>query len=235
MNPINVFISVGTTCSDAQEAFVTAIETRLRAEGLSPNTVGRNTFSADAPLKSVTTLMNTCSGAIIVALERVYYPNGIERRNGPRQKELGEVQYTTVWNHIEAALAYAKGQPIMVIVEEGLKSEGLLEKGYDWYVMSVKPDASSLNTAEFSGVLASWSKKVSEFDAAKGQKVAEKQVDTASLSIGDLIRGLRPASLWALIGALLVLIAGSFALGQRWAAMPASNDLKADPRSERSK
>jgi hypothetical protein len=80
MNNINVFISTGSTSNETQEVFITAIETRLRSENLIPNTVGRNRFSADSPLKTVIELMNDCSGTIIVALERYYFPDGIEMR-----------------------------------------------------------------------------------------------------------------------------------------------------------
>jgi hypothetical protein len=56
MNELNVFVSVGGTATEQQEAFVRAVEDRLRSEGLVPHTVGRNTFSSDAPLKTVTEL-----------------------------------------------------------------------------------------------------------------------------------------------------------------------------------
>jgi hypothetical protein len=48
----------------------------------------------------------------------------------------------------------------MVIVEEGLRSEGLLERGYDWYVQRVPLDTTFLNTNEFNGILASWKNKI---------------------------------------------------------------------------
>lgn len=56
MNELNVFVSVGGTATEQQQAFVRAVEDRLRSEGLVPHTVGRNTFSSDAPLKAVTEL-----------------------------------------------------------------------------------------------------------------------------------------------------------------------------------
>lgn len=56
MNERNIFVSVGGTANERQEAFVRAVEDRLRVEGLVPHTVGRNTFSSDAPLKAVTQL-----------------------------------------------------------------------------------------------------------------------------------------------------------------------------------
>ena len=82
MSGSDVFVSVGGTSNEKQESFVRAIEDRLRAEGLNPRTVGRNTFSADSPLKTVQQLMNQCSGTVVIALERTYFAQGIEKRNG---------------------------------------------------------------------------------------------------------------------------------------------------------
>ena len=58
MNESNIFVSVGGTANERQEAFVRAVEDRLRSEGLIPHTVGRNTFSADSPVKTVTELLD---------------------------------------------------------------------------------------------------------------------------------------------------------------------------------
>ncbi|MEI9810933.1 MAG: hypothetical protein WDO16_25330 [Bacteroidota bacterium] len=59
-----------------------------------------------------------------------------------------DTKYPTPWNQIEAAMAYTKGHPLMLIIEKGLKSEGLLEKGNDWYVLWANPDISVLTTLE---------------------------------------------------------------------------------------
>jgi len=67
-----VFVSVGSTSTKSQEDFVRAVEDRLRIEGLEPHTVGRNTFGSEAPLKTVTQLMDKCAGAVVIALERTY-------------------------------------------------------------------------------------------------------------------------------------------------------------------
>lgn len=159
MNEINVFVSVGGTATEQEEAFVRAVEDRLRSEGLIPHTVGRNAFSADAPLRTVDELLDRCSGTIVIALERSYFPFGAEKRGGPKEIALADVKLPTPWNQIEAAMTYARGLPLMVVVEAGLKSEGLLEPGYDWYVQRVKPEAAALSTNEFNGVLASWKKR----------------------------------------------------------------------------
>src|ERR1700730_2205046 len=70
----NVFVSVGATSNEEQEVFVRAVEDRLRSESLVPHTVGRNTFSSDAPLKKVIELLESCEGVVVIALERSFFP-----------------------------------------------------------------------------------------------------------------------------------------------------------------
>lgn len=210
MNDLNVFVSVGGTATEQQEAFVRAVEERLRSEGLVPHTVGRNTFSADAPLKTVTELINSCVGAMVIALERSYFASGTEKRGGPKEIALTDVKLPTPWSHIEAAMAYTRGLPLMVIVEAGLKSEGLLERGFDWYVQGVKPEAAALNTAEFNGVLASWKQKM-----VQTPKKPSLSKAASDLTVGELIGSLKPTQLWSVLVALAALAAGAFALGAK--------------------
>jgi hypothetical protein len=205
-----VFVSVGATANERQEAFVRALEERLRAEGLVPHTVGRNTFSADAPLRAVTELMARCSGAVVIALERTYFEAGFERRHGPREAALNQVRLPTCWNQIEAAMAYSKGLPLLVVVEDGLHCEGLLERSNEWYVQRVALEAAALTTAEFNGVLASWKQKMQA-----PPRGASSRRSAAELTIGELVSGLKPAQLWSAVAALAGLAVAAFALGAK--------------------
>ncbi len=208
MNELNVFVSVGGTASEQQETFIRAVEDRLRSEGLIPHTVGRNTFSSDAPLKAVTELLDKCSGTVVIALERSYFASGVEKCGGPKESTLSDVKLPTPWNQIEAAMAYSRGHPLMVIVESGLKSEGLLERGNDWYVQWVKPDAAALSTTEFNGVLANWKQKL-----LQPPKKLSMPKTPSEFTVAELIGGLKPTQLWSVLASLAVLVAGAFALG----------------------
>ena len=208
MSELNVFVSVGGTATEQQEAFVRAVEDRLRSEGLVPHTVGRNTFSADAPLKTVTELIDKCTGAVVIALERSYFASGTEKHGGPKEIALSEVRLPTPWNQIEAAMAYARGLPLMVVVESGLKSEGLLERGNDWYVQWMKAEPAALNSNEFNGVLASWKQKM-----IQTPKIASLSKPASDLTVVELIGSLKPSQLWSVLVALAALVAGAFALG----------------------
>lgn len=192
MDEYHAFLSVGETATEAQEAFVRAVEERLRSEGVTPHTVGRNTFSADSPLKTVMELMEKCHGTVIIALERTYFPSGVKKRGGKSQMVLTDARYPTPWNQIEAAIGFARGHPLMIIMEKGLQNEGLLERTYEWYIQQVEPTAAALTTPEFNGVLASWKEKVAKH-ATTTASTAKVPID--QLTIGDILR-MKPTQLW---------------------------------------
>ncbi|MDR1091842.1 MAG: hypothetical protein LBL79_12280 [Prevotella sp.] len=157
--------------------------------------------------------MDNCYGSVIIALERTYFPSGLKKRGSVSESVLKEAKFPTPWNQIESAMAYSKGQPLMIIIEEGLKTEGLLERGFDWYVLYLKPDRLSLFTPEFDGVLLSWRNKVEQYKNSKNEK-ARKKIDVAELTIGDLIKKLRTTQMWAVLAGLAAMLAGAFMLGQ---------------------
>lgn len=211
-----IFVSVGATATDAQEHFVSAVEDRLRSEGLTPHTIGRNTFSSDAPLKAVSELLTVCSGAVVIAFERSYFPSGISKRGGPKEVVLKGIKLPTSWNQIEAAMAYSHGLPLLVIVEAGLRSEGLLERGYDWYVQELTLEPAALASIEFNGVFASWKQKISQRELSGQDAARQDKAKTAQdLTIAELVGGLKLAQLWSVLAALAVLVAGAFAAGAR--------------------
>lgn len=106
-------------------------------------------------------------------------------------------------------MAYSRGHPLLVIVEKGIKSEGLLERGYDWYVQSVTPNSSALATTEFSGVLSSWKQKLTQRPTAK----ISAAKNPSELTVGELLGSMKPNQLWSLLGTVAALVAGAFALG----------------------
>jgi len=215
MDELHVFVSVGGTATEKQEAFVRAIEQRLQSEGLMPHTVGRNTFDSDSPLKTVMNLMDICSGVVVIALERMYFPSGCERRGGAKETPLSDTKLPTCWNQVEAAMAYCRGLPILVMVERGIRSEGLLERGNDWYVQSIDPEPATLLTPEFNGVLSGWKQKVSKVRPRPlGQKDSEAE-SIEGWTIAQFIERMQPAHLWGLLVALAGLIVGAFTLGAK--------------------
>jgi hypothetical protein len=58
-------------------------------------------------------------------------------------------------------------------VEEGLKDEGLLERGYDWYVKRLKLRREALYDREFVGIFSDWKRRVEQYQASKASIPAQ--------------------------------------------------------------
>jgi len=213
---MNVYVSVGVYNAQ-QEEFVKNVEERLRVEGLVPQTVGRNVFTADSPFLAVNELMDKCRGVVVIALERLHIETGVEKDGGPGKAPLRDVKVCTPWNHIEASLGYARRLPLLVIVQDGVRADGFLERTLGRNVQTVTLDKAALNSAQFNGVLASWKEKLAAAPAAAPAlaKAAETALDVEKLTIGELLGKLKPGHLRATVGGAVAALAGAFALGAK--------------------
>jgi hypothetical protein len=222
-----IFFSVGRASTEQQESFIKSVEARLRSEGLEPHTVGRSSFGSSAPLKTISEDLDKCYGAVVLALERYYYPNGFEMHGGNNQKSLSDIRLPTTWNQIEAAMAYSRGHPLLVIVENTLKPEGLLDDKYDWYVQRVKIDNETLSSQEFNGVFSDWKNKVKNGLENKHSYSFLKN-NLSKITFDDLL-SLNASQIWSIFGAIIALFGGSFSLGrkfERWAMKKYSGNEK---------
>jgi hypothetical protein len=72
--------------------------------------------------------------------------------------------------------------------------------------------ASSLATAEFNGVLASWKQKLEE-SRPGAQAAASKSIDAGQMTIGQILTSFKAAQLWAVLTAIVTMLVGAFSLG----------------------
>lgn len=214
---INVYVSVGRTYTPALKQFVEDFEQHLRAAGLTPQTVGRTHFKNREPLRTIADCMRECGGAVILAFERIHVDSGFEMRGSTDQVSLAGVNLPTVWNQIEAAMAYTLDRPLLVVVEPGLRSEGLLQHGYDWYIVSAPFDRTLFSDPTFTGVLADWKSRLSQ----PLSPAAITEEDLGTLSVGALMRCLKPGQLWTTLVAIAGLMAAVAALAYQFGAMNA--------------
>lgn len=157
---LDIFLSVGRAATPQQEKFVEATQSLLRANGFNPRTVGRTDFESEKPLKTILDVMQECRGTVVIAFERIHFERGTELAGGENATALENVSLPTVWNQIEAGMAYALGHPLLAIAESRLRNEGLLEKGYDWFVEWVELDIPSLEERNFTEAFKAWKKRV---------------------------------------------------------------------------
>ena len=211
-----VFISVGTAYTDAQKKFVDAVVQWLQKEGLSPQMLGRTVYPDKQPLKVIQETMTQCDGTLVMAFERIFVNDGKEKRGGAEQKALQSLIIPTVWNQIEAAMAYGLGQPILVLVEKGARREGLLEDKFEWLVMPVTVDDSIVSKREFTETLRKWFKNLEKYRVnreTKEKKLVEG-INPGTLTISQLIKIMRPGQFWKCVCVLAAIIVAAYTFGR---------------------
>ncbi|MCH4090118.1 hypothetical protein [Acetobacter sp.] len=214
---MEIFVSVGTGLNPQQRAFVDAVENKLKALNLTPRTIGRNTFSSFSPLYAISELMNRCSGMVVIALERYSFSEGVERQGSENEKKLVSIKLPTSWNQIEAAMAYDRKMPLLVIVEEGLYCDGLLEKGSEWYVQQLPIDTASLNNNAFDGILNDWRDRLSDPQLIS-ERISQTQsiIDPEKMTIAEFFKILKITHIWTILGVLITILIGAYTFGAKF-------------------
>lgn len=161
---IPVFLSYPKPCFSAQKQFINRVRKHLDLRGFGPRTLGVTDYDMDAPLRAIRRLMLECNGLITVAFRRTFVEKGTARFRTD-VKELTEspisrAWLTTPWAHIEPAMAYQLGLPILLLRERGVLDDGILERGVAGLYMPEfdleKPVGHYFASAEWSGVIGKW-------------------------------------------------------------------------------
>jgi hypothetical protein len=197
----DVFLSVGRTATAQQEEFVDEFIKFLASQGLTPRAVGRNEFSAERPLKFIGRVMRECRGTVVLAFERIHIESGTEMRGSPSPLDLAGFRLPTVWNQIEAAMAHVLQHPLLVVVEKGLRTEGLLEASQEWYVLRIDLDRAALTTPEFVGVFNDWKKRMEAAGTGRA-------VDIENITLRSLVSNLNVRQSWAGLSAAAAILSG---------------------------
>ena len=71
--------------------------------------------------------MSACFGTVAVALARNLIVEGLKYVGGSSQNRISMRYLTTPWIHIEVALAFQLGHPVLLLKEDLVYPEGVLE------------------------------------------------------------------------------------------------------------
>lgn len=129
---LRVFLSVGATYTKQQEDCVLGFERMLVEYDFERLVVGRDNPPAKQPLLEVKELMLKSDAVVVLAFTRYVIIKGVEKpkANLPYHEEstIKEKRFPTVWNQIEAGIAFGLNKPLLVLVEHGLEQEAMIKK-----------------------------------------------------------------------------------------------------------
>lgn len=161
---ISVFLSYPKPCFGRQKAFVERIYGYLSERGFGPRTLGVTDYDMDAPLTAIRRLMLESNGLLTIAFRRTYVKKGTARLRTDiktlREEPIDDIWLTTPWAHIEPAMAYQLGLPVLILREKGVLADGILEHGVvGLYMPEFDLDAPVKDyflTAEWKGIIGKW-------------------------------------------------------------------------------
>jgi len=120
---INIFISRPTWITEEFQEGLNGFLSFLDTHDIKPRTLGSTDYPTESPLDEVISIMDECKGVIVLGYPQIYVTKG-------KIKEVVNSDFLlpTEWNHIEAALAYIKKLPLLIIHHKGI-ARGIFAHG----------------------------------------------------------------------------------------------------------
>lgn len=195
---MNIFLSVGTTYNREQKAFVAAFESFLVENGCKKLIVDDS--RADQPIFAARELMETADAVVVLAFTRYIVHHAIEKPGSPDEKMQKDRRYPTIWNQLEAAMAFGLKLPLLVIIEEGLQQEAMLKDRLEFRTIITRLDPSLFSSDTFREKFKHWINRVK-------QKQDRRIANIGDATVGQIISQLRPDQLWKVVASLFALFA----------------------------
>jgi hypothetical protein len=161
---ISVFLSYPKPCFGRQKEFIDRIRAYLDQRGFGARTLGVTDYDMDAPLTAIRRLMLESNGLLTIAFRRTFIEKGTARLRtdlaGMKEASIDGMWLTTPWAHIEPAMAYQLGLPVLILREKGVLDDGILERGVLGLYMPEfdleQPIDEYFASPEWNGVIGKW-------------------------------------------------------------------------------
>nr|WP_295948272.1 hypothetical protein [uncultured Agathobaculum sp.] len=167
----SVFLSYPKPFVQMQQDFIDAIKQDLQDRNLEPRTLGVTDYNMDAPLVGIRRLLLESYGLVTIAFRRCHIASGIKNPNsdmGCGAEKIKDKWTTSPYCHIEPAMAFQMGLPILVLRENGVLEDGILERGVTGlYLPEFNLQAQSaldyIHSCEWTQIVSQWQTQVHLF------------------------------------------------------------------------
>ena len=122
---IPIFLSYATPYNALQSAFLdTAIE-QIRSNLLFPRTLGRSDQNTETPLTVIRRMIFSSYGIIAFAFRRAFVTKAVSKPGSPAEQTFENFWLTSPYLQIEPSMAYERGLPVALFVENGVSMNGV--------------------------------------------------------------------------------------------------------------
>lgn len=168
----SVFLSYPKPYNDDQKRYISELSEYLVSRGYEPRTLGVTDYDMDAPLKAIRRLMLESNGLITIAFRRTFIEKGIGKPESDDSYSIDGSWLTSPYSHIEPAMAFQIGLPVLILRERGVIADGILEQGVlGTYMPEFNLETSSedyLKTPEWNQLIRQWETQVGVVVENKG-------------------------------------------------------------------
>lgn len=173
---ISIFLSYPTPHLQQQKEFIDRFKDYLDQRGFQPRTLGVTDYDREEPLVAIRRLMMETNGLLTIAFRRTYIEKGEVKSgadiSGEETKDVSGKWLTSPYCHIEPAMAFQIGLPILIFREKGVIADGILEKGVTGVYLPEfdldKPIDHYLKDYEWNQILGKWEAHVRRVVENKG-------------------------------------------------------------------
>ena len=207
---LKIFLSAGSAYTEQQKKFIEAFEQFLLKQGCRPHTIGQTVYSANQPVLRARQEIQSCHGAIVLAFARYEIEKGSEYPQSKKEKPIAGTRLPTIWNHLEGGMAYGLDLPLLILVEKGLKRQGILSDRSEWFPQEIDLSLAILKDKRFNGIFDDWKRLTVERLRSK-ERAPAKMI--AGMSMFELAKGVGVHTGVKIIVALGSLLAATFGIG----------------------
>jgi hypothetical protein len=174
---IPIFLSYPKPHQIRQREFIKKVQLWLEANQLEPRTLGVSDYDNQEPLAAIRRLMLESNGLITIAFRRTLIKDGLVNASADvgdddrHERAVTDQWLTSPYCHIEPAMAFQLGLPILIFREHGVIADGILEKGVvGTYMPSFNLDSVDdfLESMEWKQIMARWTGQVHQVVVNKG-------------------------------------------------------------------
>ena len=166
-----IFLSYPQSFTSEQEDFIIELKNYLSTRKLTGRTLGVTDYDSEAPLVAIRRLMLESNGLITVAFKRTLISNGKYKPGNHEEKDISNQWLTSPYCHIEPAMAFQIGLPILILREKGVIADGILEKGVTGIYLpefDLSSKSNYLKSNEWEQIIAKWEGHVRKVIENKG-------------------------------------------------------------------
>ncbi len=154
---LKVFVSVGAAYTRQQRECQLEFYELLKSHNIERLGASEDDYFSRQPLAQIKDLLKQCDAVVVLAFLRYVVDSGKEKPGADREEHeeraiVGE-RHPTVWNQIEAGIAYGLDKPIFVVMEKGLKQGAMLkEDRLETQALTIRLENGVFGTKKFVGV-----------------------------------------------------------------------------------